>query len=73
MNMHSHKRTRVIASIALVLLVLCAANYYLDFHLFGKYNKQIFVTCVVVVVGCISYFRRARQEVENVGSNKHDR
>jgi hypothetical protein len=72
MNRHTYDRTRVIAGLGLVLLVICAANYYFDFRIFGKYNKQIFVTCVVVVIGCISYFRRTKQDIENAGSQKHD-
>ncbi len=49
------RRQRITAGLFLVVLVVTSASYYLDWRLFGEYDKQ--TKAIVVFVGIIWFVR----------------
>jgi predicted membrane channel-forming protein YqfA (hemolysin III family) len=50
---------RAIAGVAFAVLLVCAANYYLEWHAFGRFDKSALVLSIAGVAGLVPVLSRS--------------
>jgi hypothetical protein len=70
MKKPSYESRRVIALAAIAISLLCAANYYIGPHLFGKYDKQVMVLGFVILGLSQVIFGISPDEIQKYRDNK---
>ena len=63
-------RRGILAALAL-LSVLCVTNYYLDLHVFGRFNKQVMIASMALVLLVWMYIGPHINEIREYRENKH--
>ncbi len=60
---------RVIAGIGFLISLFCLGNYLLDFHIFGRFNKEILIASVILNVLYLHYFGPTLRELQDHRDN----
>jgi hypothetical protein len=55
----TNAKRRVIAGLALLIYLSCIANYFLDLHVFGRFDKAALALCTLLVVALMTSLRRS--------------
>jgi hypothetical protein len=70
----SLSQKRVLAGVHLVALVFCASNYYLGWHLMGRFDKGILAIATLIGAVCAHRYGPALiKELKEYRATKHRR
>ena len=70
MMKRSYKQKRLEAAILLMLLLFCAANYYLDLGFLGRFGKGAYILSVGLILAYGCSFAATRREIEEHRNEK---
>lgn len=70
MSTLSFNRKRVVLGIGLLLCLLCVANYYLNFGVFGRFGKQAVIISFIVLAIVQHFIGPTLSEVREYRDNK---